>query len=206
MQIKDVVEEKWSTLNEAYMRYMSDVCKTKAAQHEKAGYLFKDKNTFWGLPMVLVPIMMSPISILIDEESKASKYVNALAFLLTGVIGGVYSFFKYGEKMSNHFNFSARYADVASDIEMELIKGREFRTQLDVFSTRIHMLVDNLANTESVIPWHIQNDEKYKMGDFQGVLNPQEKIPLLTKNHDTHAFDTGNLHDCEKHADVADMV
>ena len=194
MPKKDVVEEKWSSVNEAYMRYMSGVCKTKSAQHEKAGYSFKSKNTCWGLPLVLVPIMMSPISILIDEESNASKYVNASAFLVTGFIGGVYSFFKYGEKMSNHFNFSARYADVASDIELELIKGREFRTQLDVFSTRIHMMVDNLANTEPVIPSHIQNDEKYKIDDFQTDVVQQEKISLLNKTHS------------EKYANTIDIV
>ena len=68
--------------------------------------------------------------------------------------------------MSNHFNFNARYADIVSDIEMELVKGREFRVQLDVFSTRIHMRVDNLASTEPVLPKGILEDKKYSMHDF----------------------------------------
>lgn len=160
------VEEKWSELNEAYMRHMINVCKTKASQHEQAGYLFKKRNTRWGLPLVILPVVMSPISILIDENDEVSKYVNACAFLVTGVIGGVYSFFKYGEKMSNHFNFSTRYSDVVSDIEIELVKGREFRVQLDVFSTRVHMLVDNLANTEPVLPKGILEDKKYEISEF----------------------------------------
>jgi len=166
MPKKDTVEEKWSELNEAYMRYIITVCKNKSAQHESAGYAFKKKNTYWGLPLVLLPVIMSPVSILIDGNEEASKYVNALAFLATGVIGGTYSFFKFGEKMADHFNFSARYADVATDIELELIKGREFRVQLDVFSTRIHMLTDNLANTEPVIPMNIQTAKKYKLDEF----------------------------------------
>ena len=95
---------------------------------------------------------MSPVSLLMESEIEFAKYVNAGAFLTTDVIGGVYSFFKFGEKMTNHFNFRARYDDVVSDIELELVKGREFRTQLDVFATRIHMLVDNLAITEPVLP------------------------------------------------------
>ena len=142
------------------------LCKIKSSQHEQAGYAAKAKNTHWGLPLVILPTIMSPISLLLEATSPASKYINAGAFLATGVIGGVYSFFKFGEKMSNHFNFSARYADVASDIELELVKGREFRTQLDVFSTRVHMRVDSLANTEPVLPKGILENKKYEIKEI----------------------------------------
>ena len=115
------------------------------------------------MPLVLVPVIMSPVYLLLESSVPTAKYVNASAFLVTGLIGGVYSFFKFGEKMTNHFNFSARYSDVASDVELELVKCREFRTQLDVFATRIHMIVDNLSNTEPVLPKGIAEDKKYKI-------------------------------------------
>lgn len=142
---------------------MIKLCKVKSSQHEQTGYSFKQKNTIWGLSLVLVPVIMSPVSLLLESSVPAAKYVNAGAFLVTGLIGGVYSFFKFDEKMTNHFNFSARYSDVASDVELELIKGREFRTQLDVFATRIHMIVNNLSNTEPVLPKGIAEDKKYKL-------------------------------------------
>ena len=50
------VEETWSDRNELYMRSMITMCKTKSAQHEQAGYVFKQKNTLWGLPLVLIPL------------------------------------------------------------------------------------------------------------------------------------------------------
>lgn len=156
------MEESWSDINEEYLRCIIDECKMKAEQHERAGYEFKDKNTYWGLPLILLPTIMSPISILLEHSEEVSKYVNAFAFLTTGVIGGVYSFFKFGEKMSDHFNISARYSDVKTDIELELVKTREFRMQLDVFITRIHMITDNLAATEPTLPLNILRDKKYK--------------------------------------------
>ena len=156
-------EEQWGKQNELYMNMMITVCKNRAAQHEQAGYYFKGKNTNWGLPLVLVPVIMSPISVLIDGFDDVSKYINAVAFMTTGVLGGVVSFFKYGEKMSNHFNFSTRYSDIVTDIESELVKGRNYRMQLDVFSTRIKMMVDNLANTEPTLPKHIIEDPKFKL-------------------------------------------
>jgi hypothetical protein len=155
-------EEKWGEGNEIYMHNIIKICKNRADQHEQAGYHFKGKNTHWGLPLVLVPVIMSPISVLIDEFTGVSKYINAGAFLATGVLGGVVSFFKYGEKMSDHFHFSSRYADIVTDIEAELVKGREYRTQLDVFSTRTKMIVDSLANTEPTLPKFILDDVKYE--------------------------------------------
>jgi len=161
MSKRGIEEEPWGEKNETYMKEIIQLCKTKSAQHEQAGYHFKGKNTHWGLPSILIPTIMAPVSVLIESEPVSSKYVNACAFLLTGVIAGVVSFFKFGEQMVTHFNFAARYADVISDIELELIKDREFRTQLDVFATRVHMIIDNLANTEPVIPQFIVGDSKY---------------------------------------------
>lgn len=158
---KGRVEEQWGDHNEVYMRKIMQNCINKSAQHSAAGYHFKSKNTYWGLPAVLIPTIMAPVSVLIDSNPEVGKYVNAGAFLLTGIISGVSSFFKFGEKMTDHFNFEARYDDIVSDIELELVKSKEFRMQLDVFSTRIHMRADNLASTEPVIPQHILNDPQY---------------------------------------------
>ena len=154
------IEEEWNAENEKFMKELSNQCSEQSQRHAEAGYVFKQKNTTWGLPMVLLPVIMSPVSLLIQDE-EASVYINALAFLATGVVGGVYSFFKYGEKMTNHFNYSGRYADIVSDIELELKRGPEFRTTWDVFSTKIHMRMDNLASTEPVLPKNISN-KSYK--------------------------------------------
>jgi hypothetical protein len=168
------VEEKWSIRNERYMHAMIALCRNKSSQHENAGYTFKKKNTYWGLPLVILPVIMSPVSLMVDSDKEVSKYINAVAFMITGIVGGVYSFFKFGEQMSNHFNFSARYADIVSDIELELVKGRDFRTQLDVFYTRIHMLVDNLSATEPVIPKGILDDKIYQLDEIKYSSLPQD--------------------------------
>lgn len=145
-------EESWNDINEKYMCTLINKCKINAEQHEKSGYYFKKKNTQWGLPAVLLPTIMAPISVLIDIYPKVSKYINAIAFLLTGIIAGVLSFFKYSEHMTNHFNMSKRYIDISSDIEIELIKQRMYRQQINIFSTKIHMNLDNLIKSAPIIP------------------------------------------------------
>jgi hypothetical protein len=150
--INSRIEEPWTSKNEEFINKKKQFCMLKGSQHEQAGYHFKGKNTSWGLPAVLLPTVMAPLSLIINSNSEVSKYINAGAFLLTGVITGVMSFFKYNTKMTNHFNFAARYNDIVSDIELELVKNVEFRSQYDVFSMRIHMITDNLSKTEPVLP------------------------------------------------------
>lgn len=175
---KGQIEESWSEKNENFIKGISQTCEIKRKQHEQAGYYFKNRNTLWGLPAVLIPTVMAPLSVLIDENTNVGIYINAGAFLLTGVITGVMSFFKYGEKMTNHFNFSAKYADVISDINLELMKSRQFRVQLDVFSTRIHMITDSLANSEPIIPSKILNDKQYKNSNYTAVPNDDISVDV----------------------------
>jgi len=156
-------EESWNDTNEKYMQVLIKTCKTSSEQHEKSGYYFKKKNTQWGLPAVLLPTIMAPISVLIDEYPDVSKYINAIAFLLAGIIAGVLSFFKYSEHMTNHFNMSKRYIDVSSDIEVELIKQRMYRQQINVFSTKIHMNLDSLIKSSPIIPKFIM--DKYNKSE-----------------------------------------
>lgn len=158
-------EEKWGTRNESYMRHIKSVCETKSNQHDQAGYIFKRKNNRWRLPLVLLPTAMSPISVLI-ENSDASKYVTAAGFMLTGILGGVVNFYKFGEKMSEHFNYSARFADVKTDIEIELVKERPYREAFDTFSTKIHMRIDSLMNGAPILPKSIANDTAYTPTGF----------------------------------------
>ena len=151
------MEGPWSQEIEDFMVEWKNMCKLKSNLHSKAGYIYKKKNAQWGLPTILIPISMSPISIMIGHDACINELnwqtiFNSCAFLISGIFSGVYSFFKYGEKMEQFFNFSARYYDVVTEIEAELIKERKFRVPADVFITRIKMLIDNLFKTEPIIP------------------------------------------------------
>ena len=141
---KPKLEEKWNERNAAYMQYIIKLCRNRSTQHKASGYSFKTKNTMWSLPLVIVPTIMSPISLLVEENSDIAKYISAGAFLVTGVIGGVQSYFKYGELMTKHFNLDFQYIDLISDIEEEMIKLPPYRTQCDIFISKINKRVDEL--------------------------------------------------------------
>jgi hypothetical protein len=167
-------EEPWTDKNEEYIRGLVHTCKTKIIHHDKAGYYFKKKYSHWGLPATLLPVIMAPISVLIEGYPEVGKFVNASAFIATSIIIGVSSFYRFGEQMANHFNTSKRYADISSDIELELIKGRKFRTQIDVFLTRTHMILASLSNTAPVIPQFIIDEYKPVFNNSEVVFHIED--------------------------------
>ena len=155
-----IPEEPWNDKLEKYMGEYIKTATVRATQHEAAGYYFKKLNTRWGLPLVLLPMTMSPVSLMIGDIP-GGDMIKASAFMLSGMIAGVYSFFRYGEKLEKHFGFAARYSDVVTDIQAILVKGRQFRGPADVFSTKIRMIMDNLAQTEPTLPRFILDDKQY---------------------------------------------
>jgi hypothetical protein len=161
-------EEAWNSRLETYIKHMRDVADSRSQLHEKAGYHFKKRNNWFGLPSVLVPLIMAPASLMLESANIASlPFVNACGFMLTGIFTGVYSFFKYGEKMERHFAFSARYADIVTDIESELIKERKHRIPADVMTIKIKMSLNYLNNTAPVITQKFLSEERniiYKDG------------------------------------------
>ena len=154
-----MIEEPWNDQLEEYMLRFIQTAKIRSRQHERAGYYFKKLNTRWGLPLVLIPVAMSPISLMMGG-SPEGEYTKAGAFLLSGLIAGVYSFFRYGEKLERHVGFAGRYTDAVTDIEAVLVKGSAFRGPADVFSTKIKMMMDNLTLTEPPLPEFILESEK----------------------------------------------
>jgi len=156
------IAEPWDDMIEQYMQKTLEICVMNSRLHMDTGYHFKRKRVMWGLPAVLVPIIMSPISLMIGWASEAqpdsitaADYVNACGFLVSGVITGVYNFFDYSTKMAKHFHQAGIYDLIKSDVESEMVKHRQFRIKADVFLTRIKMLMDNAAQTDPVIPQKI---------------------------------------------------
>lgn len=163
------IEGPWTKDIENLLKKWKSDCLLKSKQHETAGYLFKRKNVRWGLPPVLIPVIMSPISAMIgydscttDNDNQWKTVVYSTAFLISGIFAGVSSFFRFPEKMEQFFTFSTRYVDIATEIDSELIKSAEYRVPADVFLMRIKMLIDNLSKSEPVLPKSILDEVSLK--------------------------------------------
>lgn len=141
---RSIGEEEWSDSTEKLATEWGQKALEASAAHNKAGLKHKAKHVIFGLPSVLIPIAMAPISATLADEN-GIQYVNMSAFLLSGILGAVDNFFAYDRKHQRHMDFSARYGDVATDVKYELAKSRKYRAAPDAFLMKIQMKMDSLA-------------------------------------------------------------
>jgi len=144
-------EEPWSEAGEKLMNHWLREVYTLQYRHEKAGYFYKKMRKIWGLPCVIIPSVMTPITN-VYADYKNIQYINMLAFVTVAIFTGVDSFFSFALRRERHFNHSTRYSELHSEIQVEMIKERRYRVQSDVFFTRIQMKYDMLNMNAPIIP------------------------------------------------------
>lgn len=160
------IEEGWhKEIEHQIIKWRKHSIKMKDL-HNDAGYYYKTRKVRYGLIPIVIPLAMSPLSVLIMSAWVWGTYFNAMMLALIGIMSGLVQFFSPGELMQLHFSFSARYSDVVSDIDAELVRYRQFRTAADVFTLKIKMMVDNLAFQEPVIPRELITGSESMWGEF----------------------------------------
>jgi len=136
-------EEPWGTSQEELIKQWREFSNSLATAHDNSARACKKKNVLYGLPSLMIPMLMAPLSAALKDRAYIS-YIEMIAFMTTAVTSAMAQFFDYSGKTQKHFAFSARYADLVTDIDHELSKPAQFRQQVDTFSLKIKMMYDGL--------------------------------------------------------------
>ena len=155
------IEEPWSSKGEELIKKWSIDIERQKDLHEMSGYYFKKLRKISSLPTVVIPSVMSPVSAVFAEKNWI-KYVNLTAFILVGFLASVDSFYSFSTRKEKHFNHSARYAELQTEIDGEMFKEKKFRIQSDVFLTKIRMSYDILNTIAPVVPESILRQYEIK--------------------------------------------
>lgn len=162
MSYNNKYEEPWSENIELYFQGLLEDARKHSKMNSEAGYHCRKKRIIWGLPGILIPVVMSPIVVMVgmatnDDCSKitASDYLSSLSLLMSGIFVGVSNYFNYGEKTSKHFAVSLLYDMITSEVTLELAKKRNFRVPADVFMVKVNQMLSSAAREEPVIPLEV---------------------------------------------------
>ena len=136
-------EEPWMDAQETLlMRWRSDAADVSRL-HEVAGRSARRRWHAYGLPAVLIPLVMAPLTTAMAGQWWIS-YLEAAGYMASAVASGAVQFLNPSAKAERHDAFSARYADLVTDIDHQLSKPRCFRQQVDTFSLKTKMMFDAL--------------------------------------------------------------
>ena len=168
------IEEPWTRKGEELILEWCKDIQIQKDLHDQAGYYYKTMRKRWGLPAIILPAVMAPISAVFSDTNWI-KYVNMGAFIIVAIFGGIDSFFSFATRKERHFNHSARYGELQTAIEAELFKSKRFRIQTDVFCTQTRMTYDMLNTTAPCIPEFINEKQKQKEKEKEKEKEKQKK-------------------------------
>lgn len=144
------INEPWSDKNEKLIETWIGLCENKIGFHDRQGKYFKWKHQLYGLPAILIPVVVSPLVLIINTSAYNKEIISTSSLIATGVFNGVHRFFGFQEKSFRHFEYAAKYSELKTFMEVELSKQRKFRFDCDRFIEICQSRIDKFNEHEPV--------------------------------------------------------
>lgn len=123
----------WEKREEKVMCKWCEDCKYRSIQHGKKGKKKKFLFGLFGIPTMLIPIVLGGVSSIVPCHS----LVYSLGMMGTGLFSGISMFFNFGKKEQLHFEYENRFFELSNEIDSELSKPKKHRVACDVYMEKI---------------------------------------------------------------------
>ena len=135
-------EMLWRPVLESLVIKIRDEADETSRAHRMAAKKARKLYHVFGIPTVLIPLTGSMVATYLPQVA-----VTAL-LLVTSVCGALSSFLALGARTQLHFEYSARWSDLANSVKYELAKSRADRCAADVFIERLRNQTTSLRASE----------------------------------------------------------
>jgi hypothetical protein len=143
----DRVELMWDSRNQDLIIHWGNECKANAKLHHKAGKRFKWLYSIIGVPTMLIPVLVGSFA----SQLAVSPITQSILMLCSGALSTVSQFFDFSGRSAAHFEYEARYSELASEIDVELVKPKARRLACDVYLERVLSARNRLGSSAPVL-------------------------------------------------------
>lgn len=146
-EIPVTIEEPWSDSIEQWLNIRLSDAKKSALLHQTAGYRLKFKQRLLGFIVISVATLVFVVNSLLScSDEFSNKIILVTASALNVFFSTLYSQLDMGKISQLHFEYEAKFVELAEDICYELAKQREFRMASDAFMMMIKERVKRLSS------------------------------------------------------------
>lgn len=129
---------------------------SKMKEHEQHSTKYRRRSHVLSIPALIIPTVMAPVSLLVnsdddpcaDSQVSTYEYLTTIGFIFTGVFQALSKHYQYDIRAHHHNMFASRYQSLASEIDEELIKRKEYRDNADAFMASIRLKFNNYVEQE----------------------------------------------------------
>lgn len=94
MQDVEREEEPWGVSQEELIKRWRESSNSLATAHDTGARVCKKKNVLYGLPSLMIPMLMAPLSAALKDNEYIS-YIEMLAFMATAITSAMSQFFDF---------------------------------------------------------------------------------------------------------------
>lgn len=122
----------WERREEIVINKWCEDCVIKSVYHHKKGKYNKILYSLFGIPPIIIPIVLGGVSSLIPCHS----LLYSVGMMCVGILSGVSVFFNFGKKAQEHSEYENRFFELGNEMETELCKPKRHRVACDVYLER----------------------------------------------------------------------
>ena len=111
----------------------------------KMGKIMKRRYTMVSLPAILIPLVASSLSTILQPYPIAMTG----AMLTTSIFTGISGFFNYGAKTQLHFEYEYNYNKLSNEIDTEMSKKKRDRIACDLY---LQIVLSEMNRLDSSAP------------------------------------------------------
>ena len=128
-----------------------EICLEQKEIHENISNNLYKKHIIYGLPQIIIPIVMTFVSQIIEDEDDL-RLASGIGFLTNGVCTCLHTFFNFNIISQKHERASFKYNDLVSYIDINLLKENRIRSTmlLDHIATEMKNLECYSPSTQNV--------------------------------------------------------
>ena len=138
-------EVLWSGRQQDLILAWGKRLKQNSIAHGKMGKIMKRRYTMVSLPAILIPVVASSLSNVLQPYPLAMSG----AMLVTSIFTGINGFFNYGAKTQQHFEYEYNYSKLANEIDKELSKKKMDRQACDLY---LQIVLSEMNRLDSSAP------------------------------------------------------
>jgi hypothetical protein len=140
----DREELLWETREENLLSDWLDKININSIKHQKKGLVMKALYHGFGIPTVLLPIVLAGLS---STILASSTVVLPLLLISSGSASGISQLFNFGKNTQHHLEYASKYYELGLEISTVLSIPKRNRPPCDVFLERIKQRYISLEHT-----------------------------------------------------------
>jgi len=125
----DRKELLWEDREEKFIQTIEDDCRANSVQLDLIARKKRSCFRLWSVPAMILPLIAASLN---EMAPTKIKYVSSMIMLISGVCTVINTFFNFGKKSQQFFEYSNKYRELADEISVELCKPKRYRLDCDL--------------------------------------------------------------------------